>query len=90
MTLVIYLAAIPLYGMVTLAILADLMGAALVIWFIGSLLVGWMNCAVWAKRWHDRGKSGWWTLIALIPFGIGWIWAMIELGFLEGKPIKWR
>ena len=35
------------------------------------------------KRWHDRGKSGWWVLIALIPL-VGPIWAIIETGFLPG------
>ena len=39
--------------------------------------------ALYAKRWHDRGKSGWWTLIALVPF-IGQIWILVELGMLEG------
>jgi uncharacterized membrane protein YhaH (DUF805 family) len=40
--------------------------------------------AVYAKRWHDRNKSGWWTLIALVPF-IGAIWLIVELGILEGN-----
>jgi uncharacterized membrane protein YhaH (DUF805 family) len=35
------------------------------------------------KRWHDRDKSGWWMLIVLVPI-IGWIWFLIELGFLKG------
>ena len=37
------------------------------------------------KRWHDRDKSGWWMLIALIPI-IGSMWLLIELGFLAGTP----
>jgi uncharacterized membrane protein YhaH (DUF805 family) len=41
--------------------------------------------AVQIKRWHDRNKSGWWILIALIPI-IGPIWALIETGFLPGTP----
>jgi uncharacterized membrane protein YhaH (DUF805 family) len=41
--------------------------------------------AVYAKRWHDRGKSGWWTLIILVP-AIGSIWLLVELGFLRGTP----
>ena len=41
------------------------------------------SLAVYAKRWHDRGKSGWWTLIIVIPI-IGAIWMFIELGFLRG------
>ena len=35
------------------------------------------------KRCHDRGKSGWWCLLLLIPF-VGLIWAIIDLGVLEG------
>ena len=41
--------------------------------------------ALYAKRWHDRGKSGWWSLIGLIPI-IGSIWVVVELGFLRGTP----
>lgn len=37
------------------------------------------------KRWHDRGKSGWWCLINLVP-AIGWLWALVECGFLPGTP----
>ena len=42
----------------------------------------YMGYAVCAKRWHDRNKSGWWSLIGLT--GIGAVWMVIELGFLEG------
>ena len=48
-----------------------------------SLALLWPWLAVSIKRWHDRDKSGWWVLIGLIPI-IGWIWAFIELGILEG------
>ena len=40
--------------------------------------------AVCAKRYHDLGKSGLYTLIALVPFGI--IWVLIELGCRSGTP----
>ena len=43
----------------------------------------WIGLAISIKRWHDRGKSGWWILIAFIPI-IGGLWALIETGFLEG------
>ncbi len=36
-----------------------------------------------AKRFHDRDKSGWWTLIGLIPV-LGFWWILIECGFLKG------
>ena len=35
------------------------------------------------KRWHDRDKSGWWVLIALIPI-FGWCWTIVECSFLKG------
>jgi uncharacterized membrane protein YhaH (DUF805 family) len=37
--------------------------------------------ALTTKRWHDRGKSGWWSLIAFVPL-IGGLWMFVELGFL--------
>ena len=43
----------------------------------------WCSYAIYAKRWHDRDKSGWWSLILFIPL-IGWPWMLIELGFLTG------
>lgn len=55
-------------------------------WFdVVVLVLLWPTLAVQTKRWHDRGKSGWWNLIGLIPF-IGTLWAFIELGFLRGTP----
>ncbi len=48
-----------------------------------SVIIFWPLLALQVKRWHDRGKSGWWTLITLIP-GIGAAWQLVELGFLEG------
>ena len=41
------------------------------------------SLAVSIKRWHDRGKSGWWVLIGLVPI-IGGLWALVETGFLPG------
>jgi uncharacterized membrane protein YhaH (DUF805 family) len=43
----------------------------------------WSTLAVIVKRWHDRGKSGFWVLIWFIPV-VGPFWTLIELGFLEG------
>lgn len=42
----------------------------------------WCGLAIQVKRWHDRGKSGWWVLINLIPV-IG-LWSLIECGFFRG------
>ncbi len=46
----------------------------------------WCTLAVSAKRWHDRNKSGWWSLIILIPY-IGAVWMLIELGCLSGTKM---
>jgi len=55
-----------------------LVGAAIyVAGFFGSL-------ATTVKRLHDRGRSGWFMLIALIPL-VG-IWLIIEVGFISGEP----
>lgn len=44
----------------------------------------WSGLAIQAKRWHDRDKSAWWILIALVP-GIGPLWALVENGLLPGS-----
>lgn len=49
---------------------------------IGALFL-YPGYAIITKRWHDRGKSGWWSFIMLVPI-IGSIWALVELGFLAG------
>lgn len=48
-----------------------------------TLPLAYMGLAVSVKRAHDRDHSGWFVLIALIPF-IGGLWILIELGFMEG------
>jgi uncharacterized membrane protein YhaH (DUF805 family) len=48
-----------------------------------NLLLLWPALAVSVKRWHDRDKSGWWVLLNLLPV-IGWIWVLIDNGFLRG------
>lgn len=50
---------------------------------IFALIGIWFSLAVGAKRCHDRGRSGWFQAIVLIPI-IGAIWLLIELGFLKG------
>jgi uncharacterized membrane protein YhaH (DUF805 family) len=47
------------------------------------LLTLWPSLAIYTKRWHDRSKSGWWSLILFVPL-IGGIWMLVELGFLRG------
>ena len=47
----------------------------------------WPWLAISAKRWHDRDKSGLWSLITLIPI-IGGLWMLVECGFLRGKRAR--
>ena len=54
--------------------------------FLVLVSVGlWIEAALAAKRWHDRGKSAWMVLVFLIPL-IGQLWSLVELGFLPGTP----
>ena len=48
-----------------------------------TLLFLYPSVAIYTKRWHDRGKSGWWMLILFIPL-LGFIWFLVECGFLQG------
>lgn len=43
----------------------------------------WFSICLYAQRFHDRGKSGWWQLINLVPF-IGPVWLLVECGLLSG------
>ena len=54
-------------------------------WMILGATLLWLNIASNVRRLHDRGKSGWWSLIYLIP-GMGQLWCFIECGFLKGQP----
>ena len=58
-------------------------GWFIALFFVWYILLMWTSICLNAKRWHDRDKSGWWQLIALVPL-IGGIWALIENGFLRG------
>ncbi len=44
----------------------------------------WPGTAGMVKRCHDHDKSGWWMLLALVPF-VGAFWSFIELGCLRGS-----
>lgn len=48
-----------------------------------NMLLLWPVLAVSVKRWHDRDKSGWWVLVALLPL-VGWLWALIDNGLRRG------
>jgi uncharacterized membrane protein YhaH (DUF805 family) len=50
-----------------------------------NLLLLWPAIAISAKRWHDRDKSAWWVLVALVPV-VGWLWMLLDNGFRRGTP----
>lgn len=59
--------------------------------FLGAMAAIWMSIAVSVRRMRDRGRSPWLLLVGLVPV-IGWIWCLIECGFLpapgDGRPRK--
>ena len=84
-----WMGVLALYGITFVAALLDnLVGTASeygygIITILVTLALIYPQIVLLAKRWHDRGKSGWWTLIAFVPI-IGGLWLLIELGFLKG------
>ena len=57
-----------------------------IIWTVNAswmILSIWISLAIYAKRWHDCSKSGWMSLVLLIPF-IGVFWFFGYLGFVRG------
>ncbi|MFM9941628.1 MAG: DUF805 domain-containing protein [Hyphomicrobiaceae bacterium] len=57
------------------------------VFFIIILVFCWIGLCANIKRYHDRSKSGFWVLIAFVPF-IGALWMLIELGFLPGDEAE--
>ena len=45
----------------------------------------WIGLAIMAKRWHDQDRSGWWTLLVLIPL-LGALIVLVMQGFIGGTP----
>jgi len=64
-------------------------------WIPGSIFMGsavalvlalpiiWVQAAITIKRCHDRGKTGFWSMLLFVP-GIGQIWLLIDCGILPG------
>ncbi|EHM02164.1 hypothetical protein HMPREF9946_01464 [Acetobacteraceae bacterium AT-5844] len=58
----------------------NLSGPVSTAWFWLSFIPG---LAGMTKRWHDRGRSGWWCLLLLLPV-IGWLWIFFSLCCRDG------
>ncbi|MFA5336982.1 MAG: DUF805 domain-containing protein [Candidatus Omnitrophota bacterium] len=59
---------------------------SMVLWvvFAGWLVFSiWIAFAIYTKRWHDCSRSGWMSLILLIPI-FGALWLVGYLGFVRG------
>jgi len=44
----------------------------------------WISIAIALKRCHDRDKGGGWVAFFWLVPVVGWIWGIVELGFLDG------
>jgi uncharacterized membrane protein YhaH (DUF805 family) len=55
---------------------------AMVILYLYMLAMLWPMIVIYIKRAHDRGRSGWFILLFLVP--ILNLWPLIELLFLPG------
>src|SRR5690349_18665457 len=65
-------------------------------WIPGSVYLGyavalllaapliWVQYAITIKRCHDRGKTGFWSLLLLVPL-VGQLWALIDCGLLPAR-----
>ena len=67
-------------GIIGLNVLGTLVGGILALYSLALLVP---SLAVAVRRLHDTGRSGWWLLLSLIPFG-----AFVVLYFLaqDGQP----
>ena len=53
--------------------------------YFGGFILSFVSCtALTVKRCRDRGKSGWYILLSLIPFVGTALW-LVDFGLLAGK-----
>ena len=67
---------------IVVGIIDGIAGTLGVLTTIFSIIMIWPSIAVQVKRCHDRGRTGWFILIGLVPLLN--IWLLVELGFLKG------
>ncbi len=65
----------------------------LVAWLPGSIFMGfavalvlalpvfWIQAAITIKRCHDRGKTGFWSMLLFVPV-VGLAWLIVDCGLL--------
>jgi uncharacterized membrane protein YhaH (DUF805 family) len=57
--------------------------------FLGVGMALWISFAVSVRRFRDRERSPWLLLAGLIPV-VGWIWYLIECGFMAAPRTRGR
>ena len=62
---------------------SDIIISLIVLFYLVMFPMTLMTYCILIKRYHDRGKSGWWSLIGLVPY-IGILLIFVELGFFKG------
>lgn len=55
--------------------------------FLCVVMALWISIAVSVRRFRDRGRSPWLLLAGLVPV-VGWIWCLIECGFLPAPGAR--
>ena len=63
--------------------LEDITRTGQIVAAVVSVTIVWVGVCVEVQRWHDRGKSGWWFWLFLVPV-VGEIWTFVECGFRRG------
>jgi uncharacterized membrane protein YhaH (DUF805 family) len=64
---------------------AAMEGVSMPVWvWIVFIPMIWISIAMYVKRFHDQDRSGWFTVMALIP--ILNLVALIMAGFIAGTP----
>jgi uncharacterized membrane protein YhaH (DUF805 family) len=69
---------------VGISIMEAIVGLAGILGGLYALAVLIPGIALTVRRLHDTGRSGWWILIALVPF-IGWIILLVFM-VLDSQP----
>ncbi len=63
------------------------MGSAIAL--ILALPIIWLQAAITIKRCHDRGKTGFWSMLLFVPV-VGQIWLLVDCGILPGVTASGR
>jgi uncharacterized membrane protein YhaH (DUF805 family) len=59
---------------------------AIIILVVVGLVLLYFSLALYAKRWHDREKSGWWSLA---PFAIGIVGGLLVFASPSLMWVSW-